>query len=86
MLKVLNENVLIELDKIKAVTDSGIILAGQKKTENQFGTVCFPGCRVRYDLKSGDRVVVPKHLGTELIVDSKHYLILDSNKIYAKIN
>jgi len=83
--------VVVEVLKEQEVTAGGIVLpeSAQEKPQEAKVLAVGPGRTldngevVPLDVKEGDRVIFAKYGGTEVTVEGKDYLILDSDSILA---
>ena len=57
-------------------TESVIVALGTGKTDEN-------GKKIPFEVKKGDRVLVSKYGGTEVMIDDKEYKILNSDDILA---
>lgn len=87
----LGDRVVVEVLKEQEVTAGGIVLpeSAQEKPQEAKVLAVGPGKTldngevVPLDVKEGDRVIFAKYGGTEITVEGKDYLILDSDSILA---
>ncbi|HIE50557.1 MAG TPA: co-chaperone GroES [Armatimonadetes bacterium] len=90
-LKPLGDRVVVEVLEEEEKTAGGIVLpetAQQKPQEGKVlavgpGKVLENGQRVPLEVKVGDRIIFSKYGGTEVTLEGKDYLILDSDSILA---
>jgi chaperonin GroES len=80
--KPLANRVLVERAPEVTTTASGIIIPGNAKEKPQEGKVIAVGPdAIDEGISEGDMVVFGKYGGTEIVIDSKEYLILSSDDI-----
>lgn len=79
----LANRVLVERVEEVKQTASGIIIPDNAKEKPQQATVLAIGPEVEEDghIKAGDKIVFGKYSGTEITVDGKELLILNSDDI-----
>lgn len=85
----LGDRVLVEPLKEEESTKGGIIIPDTAKEKPQEGKVIAVGTgkldekgeKVAFNVKKGDRVLMPKYGGTEVKVDGKEYQILREDDI-----
>ncbi len=89
MFKPLGLRVLVERVEEEAKTASGIIIPDNAKEKPLEGIVVAISKEVEEDdnlpLKEGDRVVFAKYSGTDITIDGKEYLVLNTDDILGKI-
>ena len=78
--KPLGERLLVERVEETNTTASGIIIPDNAKEKPSEGKVLAIGNEVE-DVKVDDIVVFGKYSGTEIVLDSKEYLILDLSDV-----
>lgn len=92
-IKPLGDRVLVEpLDKDEE-TKGGIIIPDTAKEKSQEGTVKAVGTgklddagkKIAFNVKKGDKVLLPKFGGTEVKLDEKKYQIVREDDILAVI-
>jgi chaperonin GroES len=85
MFKPLGLRVLVERVEEEAKTASGIIIPDNAKEKPLEGKVIAISKEVEEDenlpLKEGDRVVFAKYSGTDITIDGKEYLVLNTDDI-----
>jgi len=82
----LNENVLVQIQKMEKKTKGGIVLPDTADDEKpQEGEVIEVGDSNKIKVKKGDTVIFAKYTGTEIKVDDIEYLILKAEDILAKV-
>jgi chaperonin GroES len=85
MFKPLGLRVLVERFEEEAKTASGIIIPDNAKEKPLEGKVIAVSKEVEEDenlpLKEGDRVVFAKYSGTDITIDGKEYLVLNTDDI-----
>ena len=92
-IKPLGDRVLVEPVNEKEVNKGGIIIPDTAKEKPQEGMVIAVGTGKRdddgklipFNVKKGDRVLMPKYGGTEVKLDSKEYQIMREDDILAVI-
>ena len=92
-IKPLGERVLVEPVKADEVAKGGIIIPDTAKEKPQEGRVIAVGTgkiddngkKVPFNVKKGDRVLMPKYGGTEVKIDDKEYQIMREDDILAII-
>jgi chaperonin GroES len=78
----LANRVLIEREEEVTTTASGIIIPDNAKEKPLQGTVLAVGPDAEDEgISEGDKVVFGKYSGSEIILDDKEYLILNSDEI-----
>lgn len=89
----LGDRVLVKLVEEKDVTKGGIIIPDTAKEKPQEGLVVAVGTgkldedgkKIPFNVKKGDKVLMPKYGGTEVKVDDKEYQIVREEDILAII-
>jgi chaperonin GroES len=85
MFKPLGLRVLVERVEEEAKTASGIIIPDNAKEKPLEGKVVAVSKEVEVDenlpLKEGDKVVFAKYSGTDITIDGKEYLVLNTDDI-----
>ncbi len=83
-LKPMADNVLLKQHDAAETTVSGIILATTNKEKPAIYEVVAagPACG---DVKQGDRVVVSKHVGTDITLDKVDYKFVKQEEILAVV-
>ena len=87
-LKPMADNVLLKQFEAAETTVSGIILATSTKEKPAIYEVVSagPGTKdVEMIVKSGDRVVVAKHVGTDVTIDKVEYKFVKQDEILAVV-
>ncbi|MFA5094635.1 MAG: co-chaperone GroES [Candidatus Omnitrophota bacterium] len=92
-LKPLGDKVIVEVLSAEEKTKGGIILPDTAKEKPQeakviavgSGKVLDNGKTVAPEVKTGDIVIFGKYSGSEVKVDGKEYLIIDSDDILAVV-
>jgi len=88
-IKPIGKRVLIEACEAESRTVSGIIIPDTAKEKQQKGKVLAISAEVTKDennvMKVGDTVLYGKYSGTEINVDGKNYLMINSEDILAII-
>jgi len=82
--KPLGDRVLVERIEEKNTTASGIIIPDNAKEKPLQAKVIAVSSEVE-DVKEGDVVVFGKYSGTELVLEGKEYLVLDTSDILGVI-
>jgi chaperonin GroES len=82
--KPLGERVLVERVEETNTTASGIIIPDNAKEKPSQAKVIAVSSEVK-DVKEGDVVVFGKYSGTELALEGKEYLVLDTSDILGVI-
>ncbi|NCB32937.1 MAG: co-chaperone GroES [Erysipelotrichia bacterium] len=92
MLKPLHDYVVLEKCKEEVKTQSGIILTGKPKDEPSNGIVVAvgpgkveDGKLIPIELKKGQQVIYKKYSGTDITVDKKDLLLIQSDDILAVV-
>ena len=91
MMKLLNDNVLVERIERDSVSKGGIIIPDTAKEKPAQGIVVAvgPGKRdkagkhIEIDAKCGEKVLFGKYSGTEVKLNGKEYVILRADDILA---
>ena len=87
-LKPMADNVLLKQFEAPETTVSGIILATATEEKPAIYEVVSagPGTKdVTMTVKSGDRVVVAKHVGTDVTIDKVEYKFVKQDEILAVV-
>ena len=87
----LGDRVLVEPVKEKEVKKGGIIIPDTAKEKPQQGIVIAVGTgkldddgkKIPFNVKKGDKVLMPKYGGTELKLNGKEYQIMREEDILA---
>jgi len=85
----LADRVLVEPIKESEVNKGGIIIPDTAKEKPQQGTVIAVGTgkiddkgdKIPFNVKKGDKVLMPKYGGTEIKIDGKEYQIMREEDI-----
>ena len=92
MLKPLQDRVVIKMLESEETTKSGIILSANSQEKPQIAEVVAVGPGLKQDgkvvpveVKKGDKVVVSKYSGTEVIYEGEEYIIVRENDILAVV-
>lgn len=92
MIRPLNDNVVLKLEKKENKTASGIILTSKDEQEANIAIVhaVGPGVMedgklVKINLEVGERVVYQKYAGTPLTYEDEDYIIISEKDILAVI-
>ena len=91
--KPLGDRVLVQPVEADEVSKGGIIIPDSAKEKPQEGKVVAVGTgkidedgkKVPFNVKKGDRVLMPEYGGTEVKVDDKEYQIVREDDILAVI-
>ena len=84
MLKPLLDRVLIKILEKEETTKNGIILGSNSNENSQNAEVIEVGKgtdKISMEVKKGDKVVIPKYVGTEVKYEGKEYLIVKQEDI-----
>lgn len=76
--------VLVELDNTPSTTEGGIHIPQNAQTKSQYGIVIMVGREVA-DIKSFDKVLVPKYHGTEIEYKGDNFKLFHQKDILAII-
>jgi chaperonin GroES len=87
--KPLGDRVLVQPKKDSEVSKGGIIIPDTAKEKPQEGKVIAVGTGKRdeagkllpFNVKAGDRVLMPKYGGTEIKLDDQEYMIIREEDI-----
>lgn len=90
----LADRVLVEPLKEAEVNKGGIIIPDTAKEKPQQGTVIAVGTgkidekgnKIPFNVKKGDKVLMPKYGGTEVKIDGKEYQIMREEDILGIID
>jgi chaperonin GroES len=90
----LSDRVLVEPQKDEETKKGGIIIPDTAKEKPQQGKIVAVGTgkiddsgkKVPFNVKVGDKVLMPKYGGTEVKLDGKEYQILREEDILAVID
>jgi chaperonin GroES len=90
----LADRVLVEPLKETEVNKGGIIIPDTAKEKPQQGTVIAVGTgkidekgnKIPFNVKKGDKVLMPKYGGTEVKIDGKEYQIMREEDILGIID
>jgi chaperonin GroES len=82
----LGDRVVLEREEDNAKTASGIIIPDSATEKQNAGTVVAVGESVekKGEIKVGDEVVLGKYTGTEITLDGKEYVVVNSAEILLK--
>jgi chaperonin GroES len=88
-IKPLGDRILVELAKEDEVIKGGIIIPDSAKEKPQEGKVLAVGTgkldkkgkKLPFNVKEGDRVLMPKYGGSEVKVDDKKYTLIKEDEI-----
>ena len=87
-LKPMADNILLKAHEAPETTVSGIILATSNKEKPMIYEVVSvgPGTKdVEMIIKAGDRVVVGKHVGTDVTIDKIDYKFVKQDEVLAVV-
>ena len=87
-LKPMADNILLKSAEAQAATASGIILATATKEKTGIYEVVSagPGTKdVTVTVKSGDKVVIASHVGTDIKLDGVDYKFVKQDEILAVV-
>ena len=87
-LKPMADNILLKSAETQAATASGIILATTTKEKTGIYEVVSagPGTKdVTVTVKSGDKVVIASHVGTDIKLDGVDYKFVKQDEILAVV-
>ena len=87
-LKPMADNVLLKAHEAQETTVSGIVLATATKEKPAIYEVVSAGPgknEVAMTVKTGDRVVVAKHVGTDVTIDKIDYKFVKQDDILAVV-
>ena len=92
--KPLGDRVLVEPQKEDEVQKGGIIIPDSAKEKPQQGKVVAVGTgkldddgkAIPFNVKKGDKVLMPKYGGTEIKIDDKEYQIVREDDILGIIS
>ena len=89
----LHDRVLVRRLEEKDIAKGGIIIPDTAKEKPQEGEVMAVGAgkidkgkRVPLDVKVGDRILLGKYTGNDIMIDDQEYLILREEEILAKLS
>ena len=89
----LHDRVLVRRLEEKETAKGGIIIPDTAKEKPQEGEVMAVGAgkidkgkRVPLDVKVGDRILLGKYTGNDIMIDDQEYLILREEEILAKLS
>ena len=90
----LHDRIVVSRIEAEEKTKGGIIIPDTAKEKPQEGKVIAVGTgklgedgkKIAFNVKKGDRVLMPKYGGTEVKVDGKEYQIIREDDILAIIN
>jgi chaperonin GroES len=92
-IKPLGDRVLVEPVGIEEQVKGGIVIPDSAKEKPQEGKVVAVGTgkldengkAIKFNVKKGDRVLMPKYGGTEVKIDDKEYQIIREDDILGVI-
>jgi chaperonin GroES len=93
-IKPLYDRIIVRRISEEEITKGGIIIPDTAKEKPQEGKVIAIGTGKRdedgkliaFNVKKGDRILMPKYGGTEVKLDGKEYKLLNSDDILGIIN
>ena len=92
MLKPIFDKVLVKLQNLEEVTESGIILGQINKEKTQIAEVIevgtggiVDGKETKMIVKKGDKVLLNKYAGTEIKYENNEYLVINQSDILAVV-
>jgi len=83
----LADRILVEPERLKDITNTGIYIPGTVKEKPSKGTVISVGEGTSLDpmkLKIGDNIFYSKHAGTEIVIEGKSLLIMRQSEALLK--
>lgn len=84
MKKMLNDNILVKVEKNENVLSSGLIVNNLDRNYTKVKIIMLPDNKFD-QLENGDIVYISKYAGTEITLDEKEYLIIQGNDIILKL-
>ena len=92
MLKPIFDKVIVKLQNLEEVTESGIILGQINKEKTQIAEVIevgtggiIDGKQTEMQVKKGDTVLLNKYAGTEIKFENEDYMVICQTDILAII-
>ena len=93
-IKPILDKVVVEVPKSNTLTQGGILLASGASKEQPMQALVLDrgqggmvnGREVVMYVNPGDKVLIPKHVGTEFSLNGKQYIILKQEEILAIIS
>ena len=92
MLKPIFDKVIVKLQNLEEVTESGIILGQINKEKTQIAEVIevgtggiIDGKQTEMQVKKGDTVLLNKYAGTEIKFENEDYIVICQTDILAII-
>ncbi len=79
----LHDILLVQPDPPEEVSSGGILIPDVAKEVPVWGTVLAYGEQTKHGLDTGDRVLVPKHLGTHLTFGKLDVILIEESKVLA---
>ncbi len=86
ILKPLGNRVVLLPLKEEEKTSSGIILPDSAQKDIKLAEVIVVSAENKFELKEGDRVVLPDYGYDKIEIDGTEYYLIEENKILAIIN
>ena len=82
----LGDRVIVERKEEQTQTSSGIIIPNNATEKQNIGTVVAVSESVekKNEIKVGDEIVLGQYTGTEITLDGKEYVVLNSAEILLK--
>lgn len=80
-MKAIGTRVVIEMSERESITEGGIAIPESSVKPNTEGVIVSVGQEVTEDVKEGDTVGFPSHLGTRLEHAGKDILVIDASKL-----
>jgi len=74
------DNVLIRIDKVEAVTASGLFVPGITQKASQFATVVAAGEDAKF-VKQDDKVVLGDWTGVAVMIDDEELIIIKEEHV-----
>lgn len=86
-LKPLDDRIVVKPNEAEQTTASGLVIPDTAKEKQQKGLVIAVGDdEDLINVNVGEKVLFPKYTGTELTLDGKDYLVIDSSELLAVLN
>lgn len=79
----LHNILLVQPDKSEELSHGGIVIPDIAKETPVWGTVLAFGEQTIHGIDTGDRVLVPKHLGTHLTFGKLDAILIEESKVLA---
>lgn len=89
MIELLGDRLLIEVEKNKNITESGIVLPDIAVSKSLIGTVItvgpgrytINGDVIPLKVKEGDRILFENFAGSTIILEDKEYLLINEQNV-----